>query len=66
MAENKNVILGAFLVVLGASLMSTGLGWLAIRFVLIVLGCMVLNRGLVLLTGRSLIDWFGECKDRFF
>ncbi len=66
MNQKQNIFLGAFLVVLGASLMSTGLGWLAIRFVLILMGSMVLSKGLVLMTGLSLMDWFEEAKRRFF
>lgn len=66
MDQKQNLIAGAFLIVLGASLISTGLGYYAVRFVLIALGLIVLSKGLVRMTGRSLVDWIDEVKSRFF
>ncbi len=62
MKNSTNVVLGAFLVIFGAALAGAGIRQyeeqLVIRAVLIALGSIVINRGLIEMLGWSVFDCF--------
>ena len=66
MEEKKNFIFGAVLIIIGASLISTVLGMVAVRVLLTMAGLLLIDKGLLHMTGISLVQWIQKGLDVFF
>ena len=67
MEEEKNFIFGAVLIIMGASFISTVLDMVAVRvFLTMAGGLLLIDKGLLHMTGVSLFQWVQKVLDLFF